>query len=275
MEPYWDVIKQIIKESDLVLEVLDARFVEFSRNPRLEELIKSINRPVITVVNKSDLVPRKNLEISLDKLKQSREEVVFVSCKNPGTMGNLKEQIKKVFAKYGKREELEFSKKKTPHKEARGKIVVGIVGYPNVGKSSIINALSSRSKAKVTSTPGTTHGGHWISSPNNIILIDTPGVIPINYQDKTKLGLIGARSIEKMDDKETVAAKIVELFLKNNKEKFESRYNIKIEDGEDAYQIIEKVGRARAHLKKGGVVDKDRTWTLIIDDWQKGKLKLS
>lgn len=275
MEPYWEVIRQIIKESDIVLEILDARFVEFSRNEKLEELIKSIGRPVITVVNKSDLMPRKNLEISVDKLKQNRSEVVFVSCRDPKTIQNLKEHIKRVFAKYGKREAIERLKKSSPHKEAWADIVVGVVGYPNVGKSSVINALSLKKKAKVTSTPGTTHGGHWIASSDKIILIDTPGVIPLNYMDKTRLDLIGARSVEKMDDKEIVAAKIVELFLKGKKENLELRYKFKIEEGEDAYQVIEKIGKARAHLKKGGIVDKDRTWTLIIDDWQKGKLKLA
>ena len=276
MEPYWEVIKQIIKESDIVLEVLDARYVEFSRNETLENLIKEISRPVITIVNKSDLVPRKSLEISMDKLKfQGREEVISMSNKDPKAVENLKEQIKKVFSKYGKRPTLEPSKKKTTHKEARAGIVVGVLGYPNVGKSSIINAISSRKKVKVTSTPGTTHGSHWVASSKNIILIDTPGVIPLNYMNKTRLDLIGARSVEKISDKEAVAAKIIELFLKENKQKFEEHYNIKIEKEESAYDIIEKLGRKRLHLKKGGIVDKDRTHTLIIREWQKGELKLS
>ena len=56
MEPYWDLIRRIITESDLVLEILDARLVELSRNERVEELIEEVGKPVIFVVNKSDLV---------------------------------------------------------------------------------------------------------------------------------------------------------------------------------------------------------------------------
>ena len=62
MEPYWDLIRRIITESDLVLEILDARLVELSRNEKVEELIEEVGKPVIFVVNKSDLVSRESLK---------------------------------------------------------------------------------------------------------------------------------------------------------------------------------------------------------------------
>lgn len=62
MQPYWDLIKRVVIESDVVLEVLDARLIELSRNEEVERLIKEIKRPVIFVVNKSDLVSKRALE---------------------------------------------------------------------------------------------------------------------------------------------------------------------------------------------------------------------
>ena len=78
MEPYWDLIKRIIIESDLVLEILDARLVELSRNEEVERLIKEIKRPVIFVVNKSDLVSKQSIRGQIDKLSQEGV-VVFLS----------------------------------------------------------------------------------------------------------------------------------------------------------------------------------------------------
>ena len=278
MKAYWDVIEQIVKESDVVLEILDARMIQVSRNAELEKIIKRLKRPVILVINKTDLVSAKNLEESIEKLnrdeKNKGKEIVFVSCMKKSTVRNLLSRIKKVFEKHGKRKGIEYSTKRTTYREAKADIVVGVVGYPNVGKSSIINALSFKKKAKVTSRAGTTHGSHWITAGDQIKLIDTPGVIPLEYMDKTKLDMIGARRVDKIKDREVVAAKIIDLFLENNKQKFEKKYNIKIEDKEDAYQIIERLGKLKGHLKKGGVVDEPRTSTMIIMDWQKGNLKL-
>ena len=275
MEPYWKVVEQIIRESDIVLEVLDSRAVESSRNEELERLIKKIGRPVILVVNKADLVSRRELEASIDKLNRlERKDVVYLSVKRKNTVRNLINKIKKTFDKYGKRSSIEYSKKRGTHREAKAEIVIGVVGYPNVGKSSIINALSFKKKAKVTVKAGTTHGAHWISAGDMIKFIDTPGVIPLKYMDRTKLDLIGARETDKIKDKGIVAMKIIEMFLEKNKGIFEKRYNFKIEEGKTAYEILEELGRAKGHLNKGGVVDEDRTSNLIIRDWQRGKLKL-
>ena len=80
--PYWQRIKETIKESDIVLNILDARLVELSRNAKLEELIKGIRRPIIYVINKADLVSKRALEIAVDKLKeQGIENIIYVSCK--------------------------------------------------------------------------------------------------------------------------------------------------------------------------------------------------
>jgi len=73
------------------------------------------------------------------------------------------------------------------------------LGYPNVGKSSIINGLAHKKKVKVSKKAGTTHGSHWIRISDDIKLIDSPGVIPLAKDEDLKYGLIGARDIQKIE----------------------------------------------------------------------------
>lgn len=276
MEPYWDLIKRIITESDIVIEVLDARLVEMSRNEKVEEIIKEVGRPVIYVINKSDLVPKDSLKRQIRDLKDiENSEIVFVSTKKKGAGTILLTAIKKVFKKHGKREKPERGKfdPKPQFREAEANIVVGVLGYPNVGKSSIINVLAHKRKTKVSKKAGTTHGIHWIKATNDIKLIDSPGVIPLEDDDEIRYGLIGARDNQRLKNPELVAHAIIKLFIKYNKGAFERYYNIKIND-EDSYEIVEKLAEKKGHKLKGNRPDENRTITMIIKNWQDGDLRL-
>ena len=274
MEPYWDSIKRVIIESDVVLEILDARLVELSRNEEVERLIKEIKRPVIFVVNKSDLVSKQSIMEQILGLEQEGE-VVFVSSENKQSAKILTSKIKQVFYKYGKRDmEKKIMAKPSPeYREAKGDIVVGVLGYPNVGKSSIINMLAHRKKVKVSKKAGTTHGIHWIKASDEIKLIDSPGVIPLREDDDIRYGLIGAKDTERLKDSEIVADSIIKLFMKNNKRAFEYFYGIPIEK-EDYDSVISQLGKKKSFLIKGGRIDENRTAVLIVKDWQQGRLRL-
>jgi hypothetical protein len=276
MERYWDLIEQIIRESDVILEVLDARFPELSRNKQVEEIIAKFNRPRIFVMNKADLVLKTDLESSTTKL-MTEGEVVYVSNKQVRTIKTLLGKIRQTFSRNGKRPEF-FNQPviKKPYREAKGDIVVGIVGYPNVGKSSIINSLSFKKKVKVSKKAGTTHGIHWVKANEEIKLIDTPGVIPLSYEDEAKLGMIAARNPEKIKDPTTLACRIIEMFMKEKRlSKLAEFYKIKIDENEEnSSTILEAMSLAKNHLKQGGVADENRTGVLIIKDWQQGKLRL-
>lgn len=274
IEPYWDLIKRIIHESDIVLEILDARLVELSRNEEVERLISEEGRPVIYVVNKSDLVNKERLRQQVQALEDSGKNVVFISTKQRGSVKILLYTIKKVFAKYGKREIDEDEKLK--HREAKADIVVGVLGYPNVGKSSIINRLSYSKKMKVSKKAGTTHGIHWINATGEIKLIDSPGVIPLGRDDDVRYGLIGAKGEERLKHPEVVANAVIKFFIKNNLRVFERHFDIEIseEEKEDFCCIIDKIGSKKRYLLKGNRIDENRVCQDIIRDWQEGKLRL-
>jgi ribosome biogenesis GTPase A len=275
MESYWDVIKRIVKESDLVLEILDARLVELSRNDKVEEIIRESGRPFIFVVNKSDLVSKKGLKNQIDKLSKMGE-VVFVSAKDRRSMRILYTAIKKVFKEYGKREKTvrKYGDPKLKYREAKGDIVVGVLGYPNSGKSSLINALAHKKKVKVSKKSGTTHGIHWVKATNEIKLIDSPGVIPLARGDEVRYGLIGAKDTERLKNPELVSDAVINLFLENNKKNFEDFYGIEIEEGDDVNDITEMIGRKKGFVMKGDNVDEHRTAGVVVRDWQQGRLKL-
>jgi ribosome biogenesis GTPase A len=278
MEPYWNLVEQIICESDIVLEILDARLVALSRNAKLEELIKKIDRPRIFVINKVDLVEdRRNLEIAVDKLKEeTKADVVYVTVKDRKTIKTLLGKIRQTFDKYGKKTtHLNEPLIERPYRKAKGDVIIGVIGYPNVGKSTIINSLAFKKKMKVSKTAGTTHGVHWINAANNVKLIDTPGVIPLEKTDETRLGMIAARNPERIKEPDVVAIKLIDMFMKENKlDRIEKFYNITLKEHDNPADVLEAIGKQRHFLRKGGVVDELRASLLLVNDWQDGKLRI-
>ena len=113
-QKHFSVIEKVIDMSDILLEVLDARFVEDTRNPELEEEIQKKAKKIIYVINKSDLFSLRNAELLPS---------IFVSCKNRKGVRELRDMIKRSASGIKKPE----------------KVVVGVIGYPNTGKSSLIN----------------------------------------------------------------------------------------------------------------------------------------
>jgi ribosome biogenesis GTPase A len=271
MEPYWDVVERIINESDIVLEILDARVIELSRNEEVERLVKEIGRPLIFVINKSDLISKKLLKKQIGELRVDGE-VVFISNKDKRSVRILLYAIKKVFRMHGKRKKI-FTKEKPKFREALGDIVVGVLGYPNVGKSSIINSLAHKGKAKVSKKAGTTHGVQWVRATDEIKLIDTPGVIPLKREDEIRYSLISAKNPEKISEPENVVIALIKLFLRHNKNAFENFYKISISN-RDFDSIIDEIATKKGHLVKGGKPDKNRTCYAVIRDWQQGKLRM-
>ncbi|MEK6891233.1 MAG: GTPase, partial [Nanoarchaeota archaeon] len=252
MKPYWDVIRDIIKESDIVLEVLDARMPDISRNDQLEELVREYNKELVFILNKADLVDKQTLNKRYFKLKKESNCFIISNKEKMGTK-RLREWLiskAKPTSSSIKRENQEFK--------------IGILGYPNTGKSSVINSISKASKVKVSSKAGTTHGQQWINIWKNIKLIDSPGVIPLRQDDEIRQALIASKNPEKIHNLELVAYEIIKLFPQ--KTSLENFYLIKIpkdiEDNPD--EIIKLIGEKKGFIKKQGLVEINRVCIQII-----------
>jgi len=276
---YWKVIGEIVKECDIILEVIDSRLPALSRNRQLEKIIKEGGKELIFVVNKTDLVSRNYSEKVKSSL--SKEAPCFlVSAKEKLGTKRLRDMLQmraKVYVapplpdikKLSKKERATRPQHFTKH---WGRFKVGIVGYPNSGKSSIINALVFKTKSKVSKKAGTTHGIQWISGGEKLLILDSPGVIPLSKEDEVRDALIGAKDVEKIKNLPLSASYIIELFL-DDLGKLEEHYNVKL-DSKDPEDIIEKIGKKKGYLSKGGEIDESRVSALIIREWQFGKLKL-
>ena len=239
---FWIMAKKIVRDADIVLEVLDARFPHITRITRLEKMAKG---KLILVINKADIVSKKTLDKIKAEFKNSK--YVLVSSKNSRNMGELIKLIKN-----------------------KGKVAV--IGYPNTGKSTLINKLSLGGKAKTSSESGYTKGKQLIAGKEGIMLMDTPGIVPFEDRDVVRLGLVSGISPSKLEDPDLVATKLIYIFKRNNSLGFEKYYGVDM--SLDPYKILLEIGKKRHMLLKKGEIDERRAAILVLEDWHKGKIKL-
>ena len=361
---YPEVMRKVIDVSDIVLEILDARYIEETRNIEIEELVlnsglgaargipfklgtskkvpSSSGKVLVYVFNKCDLVDRKEIEkqipdwmrpyvfvsatkgIGLNELKgrvKMEAKRILAARKSAGGIGvrgvEVSEEGNKKFEKkkhgVGKvKLKAEEKMAKEMRDESWGRVHVGVVGVPNVGKSSVINFITRRAAAKTAARAGFTKGMQKIRMSDGILVLDTPGVIPESRYTSEKKGFaedvkIGARSYSDVHDPERAVS-----FLVKGRSKVEGRRSkvegealgvddevdeefverdrlvdeegernalaigkfYGIEFGRDVEILIEELGRKRGFLVKGGVVDEDRTARLILRDWQEGRIRV-
>ena len=242
MPSFWRHVKSVIQQSKIIIEVLDARNIEESRNKEIEDKDRSAGKKLLFVINKCDLADPKEL----NRYKKNLKPSVFISSKNKLGTTILKKKI------------LELSKGK--------ETVVGVLGYPNVGKSSLINALSGRGAAKTSSRSGFTRGIQKIRVDNRIMILDAPGVLPYKEKDESKHAKISALDYSQLKHPEETAL----LFIEDNKEMIRTHYNLESEDGD---AMLEELAFKLKRLLKGNKPDLESTSRALLKDWQSGKIK--
>ncbi len=247
MANFWAIVNETIWKADILLLLLDARLVEETRHPEIEGKVKESGKTLIYVVTKADLVDKKSAE----KWKRILYPCVFVSAtKRLGTT-ILRETI--------------LMEAKRRGIEGRS-VVVGVLGYPNVGKSSLINALAGRGAAGTSILSGYTKGTQKIRMDNRIVVLDTPGVIPMDDKDKIKQTIIGTVDFTKSKEPDMAVLELIRMFPG----KIERHYGVSV--SEDKEQTIVDIALKNGMLKKGGVPDIDRASRKIIKDWQSGEI---
>ena len=247
MKNYWQIVKRVINESNVILEIIDARFPDETRNKNIERLANERKKPLIYVFNKADLINYKETEKKVSDLKPH----VFVSAKkNLGTT-ILRRMIKNSVKK---------------------PIKVGVVGYPNTGKSSIINVLKQKRSARTSPVPGFTKGMQLIKVEEGFYILDTPGVIPLSMKEESKRALLSVVSAHNLEDPESAAYEIIEKFKESNKIAFEKHYGVSLNKGSE--EILEELAKIQGRLKKGGIPNVKEAAVMLIDDWQRGRIVL-
>lgn len=249
MANFWKMVNKVIRESDVLLLLLDPRFTEETRNQEIEDKIHKLDKPLIYVVTKCDIVGKEQAELQARKFKPA----VFVSSKEHFGTTLLRNAIFR---------EAKIAKIPFPC------LKVGVLGYPNVGKSSLINSMVGRGSAPTSSTSGFTKGVQKIRSDKRIMFIDTPGVLPYLEKDEEVHTCIGTIDFNKSKDPDLAVLSLMEKFPKV----IESYYDIKV--NEDHEETLEEIAIKRNMIKKGNKPDVVRMARLILKAWQTGKIKL-
>ncbi|MBI2208751.1 50S ribosome-binding GTPase [Candidatus Woesearchaeota archaeon] len=247
---FWVVVKDMIRNADVILEVLDARMPELTRNKKLEKYASILGKRLILVINKIDIVSPKTIE-SIEK-RYSGQDYALVSS----TAGKGMEHFIRLIR--GKTKKDAFK--------------VTVIGYPNTGKSSLINRLSRGGKAKTSLESGFTKGMQLITGKSGLMLIDTPGVVPYGAREEAMLGLTSAISPDKLSDPEAVAYHLLKIFKQNNPIVLEKEYGLNADLSPE--ELLLEFGKKRNMLIKKGMVDERRAAIQLLTDWHKGKIRL-
>ncbi len=256
MRNFLEMVGKVIDGSDVVLEIADARMPNLTRNRKLEAMVHASGKRMIIVMNKADLVPKNILKSYMGDIEKEYPCVAVSANKRRGVAA-----LRRKIFEIGKRESKDF-------------LTIGVIGYPNTGKSSVANALSGKKKTLTGPTPGQTRTSQWITIAPGVRMIDTPGILPLTREDsEIKHAIIGALDPSKVENPDDVAREIIGMFLRIDRKRLEEYYGISIKT-DDPDEIIDDIGKARNLLKKGGTVDRYRTCVSMIRDWQRGKLLL-
>jgi len=248
--------KQILPQVDLVIEVLDARLPGSSENPLLAQLRR--DKPCIKLLNKSDLSDAQPLADWIACLEQQNLVKTLVCSTNGNAIAQLPALCRSL----------------VPARKNRStRIYAMIAGIPNVGKSTLINKLASRSIAKTGNEAALTRMQQRIEISPDLTLIDTPGMLWPNIENEASgyrlaaTGAIRDTAFELQD----VASFIAEFLLQTYPESLVRRYHIEpLPDSE--IELLEAIARKRGCIVSGGRVDLEKVSRLLISELRSGEL---
>jgi nuclear GTP-binding protein len=282
------ILNSVIETADVVLEILDARDPLNCRSIDIENLIvKTKCKKLILILNKIDLIPLDNAIQWQNYLKQEHTTLLFkANTQNQGnnlsqsTLFNKNIQQHKEYVDtilqgnkaVGSEEIINVLKNYARNQNIKTKLTVGVIGYPNVGKSSIINSLKRGKVVGVSSTPGFTKGIQEVVLDGDIKLIDCPGVVFSKNEENNLL-----QNVIRIEDiKEPINA-VISILKKVSVDYLVQTYELDVAvlKGVDvsSEKLLYLIGDKMKKYKKGGSVDLDKAARLLIADWNSGKLK--
>eukprot|EP00250_Pteridium_aquilinum_P024420 c29055_g1_i1 orf=442-2277(-) len=250
----WGELYKVIDSSDVVVQVLDARDPQGTRCRHLEKHLKENckHKHLVFLLNKCDLVPAWATKGWLHVLSREYPTLAFhASVTNPFGKGSL----------------LSLLRQLARLKSDKQAISVGFVGYPNVGKSSVINTLRTKNVCKVAPIPGETKVWQYITLTKRIFLIDCPGVVYQNHDSETDIVLKGVVRVENLED---ATEHIGEVLSRVKKEYLTRAYKVKQWNDDEDFLI--QLCKLTGKLLKGGEPDLSTAAKMVLQDWQRGKI---
>ena len=244
-------IKEILPQIDVVIEVCDARLPFSSENPMITEIRG--DKPLIKILNKSDLADPKVTQQWLSHLEsQHNVRAIALTTENPAVAKTIPKIIRKL----------------VPNKDETGKQINAVImGIPNVGKSTLLNTLVGKAKAKVGNEPAVTKGQQRIRLEDGLYLYDTPGMLwpkIVNENSGYRLAITSAVK-DTAFDHDDIACFAADYLLGAYPERLVARYKLE-EVPQREIELIEAIGRNRGCVKSGGHVDFTKASTILINE---------
>lgn len=259
-------IKESLPLVDAVTELLDARVPLSSRNPELNELIA--NKPHIILLNKCDMADEAASRRWKAWFDGRGTPALAVDCRSGRGLNAYGETVRTLL-----QDKIQLNIEKGMPGRALRMMVVGI---PNTGKSSFINRMAGRSRAKVADRPGVTRQNQWFAIGGGIELLDTPGVLWPKFDDPevgNRLAFIGSVKDEVVDV-ETLAVRLLAVLSAQYRDRLCDRYKLdEVAVAEcGPYELLELIGRKRGMLVRGGEIDTERASAMLLDEYRAGRL---
>lgn len=251
--------EETMEFTDMVIEVLDARVPEASHNPMIEELRLYRQRPSLKILNKADLADPAVTQAWLNHFnRQEGVKAVALSCKKPGDAKKIPGLCRAL----------------APHRGTNLKpLRMMIMGIPNVGKSTLMNALLNRRIAKVGDEPAVTKSQQRFELSPQLSITDTPGMMwPKIQYDSDGYMLAASHAIGRnaVIDEE-VAEFLAGILLQRYPALLQARYKTDVSNM-DAIDLLEIVGKRRGYRLKGGELDMEKTAMALLVDYRSGAL---
>lgn len=250
----WGELYKVIDSSDVIIQVLDARDPMGTRSKSIETYLKKEKpwKHLIFVLNKCDLIPTWVTKRWVAVLSQEYPTLAFhASLTNSFGKGSLIQLLR------------QFGKLHTDKKQ----ISVGFIGYPNVGKSSVINTLRSKKVCNVAPLAGETKVWQYITLMRRIFLIDCPGVVYPSEDSESDIVLKGVVQVEKIKNPEEHIGAVLE---RAKPEYIQKTY--RIPTWSSAEDFLEKLALRTGKLLKGGEPDLSTVSKMVLNDWQRGRI---
>ena len=254
-----ELIEENLKLVDLVCELLDARIPVSSRNPIIGELTK--NKTRIIILNKIDLADE---SATMTWSETLRRDGSIVMRMNSNSGEGASELVKHL---------MRLRDEKNEGRERRRPLRLMIVGIPNVGKSSLINRLTGKKGARTGNKPGVTRGKQWISLGEDIMLLDTPGILWPKFEDpRVGLNLAFCGSIkDEIMDLPTLGMELIGRLSADYPKLLCTRYRL---DSicESSLETMEAIAVKRGFILAGKRIDYERTARTVIDEFRSGMI---
>lgn len=259
--------KRLIKENlnliDIVYEVIDARIPYSSKIKDIDEIIK--NKQKILIMTKMDLCDK---QITLKWMKYYENlgyKVIGVDLTKENETNKILTTTKEMMK--------EMNEKRKQNGLIERKIRALIIGIPNVGKSTLINRLVGKKVVNVGNKPGVTKNLDWIRINEDVELLDTPGILWPKFENDVALNLASLTAIkEEILPLDEVVKYILDTLNMYYPEILKKRYNLE-NYSEDFIENLELIGKKRGCLERGGMIDYDKVYSIILNDIKLGLIR--